>query len=71
MYQKFTGGISAWNFAAPKQRVNFKFSRFQRHAVKFQDGTRGMGIKNLRSSNRREACFLAIRSEISKRRSVA
>jgi len=39
--------------------------------MKFQNGTRGMGIKNLRSSNRREACFLAVRSEISKRRPVA
>ena len=29
LYQKFTGGISAWNFTAPKQRVNFKFSRFR------------------------------------------
>ncbi|WP_298706088.1 hypothetical protein [uncultured Campylobacter sp.] len=29
LYQKFTGGISTWNFTAPKQRVNFKFSRFQ------------------------------------------
>ena len=27
LYQKITGGISAWNFTASKQRVNFKFNR--------------------------------------------
>ncbi|WP_297882189.1 hypothetical protein [uncultured Campylobacter sp.] len=37
--------------------------------MKFQNGTRGMGIKNLRSRNRRKACFLAVRSEISKQTS--